>query len=63
MIGEFDYIYHANMWGSPESRSGVGSEDRATRHLQIEIPALLRQLGAQVLPDIPYGDFGWRVCR
>ncbi len=55
----FAYIYQANMWGSPESRSGVGSEDAATRHLQLEIPALLRRLGAQVLLDIPCGDFGW----
>ena len=55
----FTYIYRANLWGSDESLSGVGSEHSATQHLQAAIPALLRQLRARTLLDIPCGDFAW----
>src|SRR5437868_1940022 len=59
-LGEiFTYIYHTNLWGSDESLSGVGSEHDATQHLQAAIPALLRQLRARTLLDIPCGDFAW----
>lgn len=55
----FSYIHQHNVWGSRESESGVGSELEATRQLRLEIPRLLRQLGAGSLLDIPCGDFGW----
>lgn len=62
MAETFRYIHRTNLWGSPESRSGSGSEDAATVRLRREIPALLRRLGAETLLDLPCGDFGW-LCR
>lgn len=59
MAEVFDYIYRTNLWGSPQSLSGSGSEDDATARLKVEIPALLRRLEAGVLLDIPCGDFNW----
>ena len=55
----FDFIYHTNLWGSPESRSGVGSESGATATLRTKLPELLRRLGVRVLVDVPCGDFSW----
>ncbi|OLB74954.1 MAG: hypothetical protein AUI14_22280 [Actinobacteria bacterium 13_2_20CM_2_71_6] len=55
----FTYIYRANLWGSPESESGVGSELAATAVLRAELPRLLRRYGVRSLLDLPCGDFGW----
>jgi hypothetical protein len=55
----FTYIHRTNLWGSPESGSGVGSELAATEVLRREIPALLRRYRARRLLDLPCGDFGW----
>ncbi len=55
----FTSIYQANHWGSNVSRSGPGSESETTAVIRVEVPKLLRQLGASCLLDIPCGDFGW----
>jgi 2-polyprenyl-3-methyl-5-hydroxy-6-metoxy-1,4-benzoquinol methylase len=55
----FTHIYKTNLWGSDESRSGLGSATAETENLRVVIPALLRELGAKTLLDIPCGDFGW----
>lgn len=55
----FSCIYHANSWGSPESRSGPGSSTQQTRVIRQELPKLLRQLDIQVLLDAPCGDLHW----
>jgi hypothetical protein len=55
----FDYIWRNNVWGAEESRSGLGSGLDGTAELRTAIPALLRQLGAASLLDLPCGDFGW----
>ncbi|MCG5217512.1 class I SAM-dependent methyltransferase [Streptosporangium sp. KLBMP 9127] len=55
----FAYIHHANLWGSEESTSGVGSELDATATLREQVPALLDRVGARSLLDLPCGDFGW----
>lgn len=55
----FDYIYRTNLWGSPESASGIGSQLDATATLRSQIPQLLRTLRARTLLDLPCGDFGW----
>ena len=54
----FTYIYDSNLWGA-DSRSGLGSELQATDHLRAAIPALLRELNARIILDVPCGDFGW----
>ncbi|WP_225769243.1 class I SAM-dependent methyltransferase [Inquilinus sp. Marseille-Q2685] len=55
----FDYIWRNNVWGAEESRSGLGSGLDGTARLRQAIPALLRELGATSLLDLPCGDFGW----
>lgn len=55
----FKEIQASNLWGAEESVSGLGSELGATATLRAELPLLLRDLGADVLLDIPCGDFRW----
>jgi len=55
----FQVIHDTNLWGAAESVSGLGSEVAATAKLRAELPELLRETGAEVLLDIPCGDFTW----
>jgi SAM-dependent methyltransferase len=55
----FQRIHDTNLWGAPESVSGLGSEIDATAMLRVELPALLRRLQATSLLDAPCGDGGW----
>lgn len=55
----FTHIYRTNLWGADESRSGPGSAIAETERLRTALPALLAELGARSLLDIPCGDFGW----
>ena len=55
----FEYIYENNIWGSPESQSGEGSELAATAQIRAKLPVLLRRYGMRTLLDAPCGDFGW----
>ncbi len=55
----FDFIYHNNLWDSPESMSGVGSQLDATTQLRSQLPNMLDLLGVETLIDIPCGDFAW----
>lgn len=55
----FDYIWRNNVWGAEESRSGLGSGLDGTAQLRDAIPALLHEIGAASLLDLPCGDFGW----
>lgn len=55
----FDYIWRNNVWGAEESRSGLGSGLDGTALLRAAIPALLRDLKAGSLLDLPCGDYGW----
>jgi hypothetical protein len=55
----FEYIYEKNLWSSEESRSGTGSTLLETETLRKGIPALLEEIGAHSLLDIPCGDFRW----
>jgi hypothetical protein len=54
----FTRIFTTNLWAS-DSKSGVGSELAATAGLREQLPALLAELGARSLLDLPCGDFGW----
>ena len=55
----FTHIYRTNLWGGDESRSGLGSALAETAQLRAAIPAVLSDVGARNLLDIPCGDFGW----
>lgn len=55
----FDTIYKENLWGSGESRSGVGSEITRTDHYRHRLASLLKQYNLQSLFDAPCGDLRW----
>ena len=55
----FSKIYDKNLWGSPESSSGLGSELDTTSQLRNELPGILRRLNIRRLLDVPCGDFTW----
>jgi len=55
----FTRIYETNLWGSESSRSGSGSAESETGRLRVQIPKLLKGIGARSLLDIPCGEFGW----
>lgn len=55
----FDRIYETNLWGSPDSRSGLGSALDATAGLRAALPALLAATRTRTLLDVPCGDFSW----
>jgi SAM-dependent methyltransferase len=55
----FQRIHDTNLWGAPESTSGLGSELDATAVLRSELPRLFKQLGVTSVLDAPCGDAGW----
>lgn len=59
LAARFERIFSTNLWSDPSSRSGVGSNLEATNTLRLELPRILRTLGARTLLDAPCGDFAW----
>src|SRR5690242_10077143 len=57
--GTFERIYTTNLWGSPESVSGLGSALEETRALRAALLDLLNELHVRTLIDAPCGEFGW----
>jgi len=55
----FSKVYRTNFWGSPESRSGAGSDLTQTAEIRKRIPEVIAHLGARTMLDIPCGDFHW----
>ncbi|MBR0712874.1 class I SAM-dependent methyltransferase [Bradyrhizobium liaoningense] len=55
----FVHAYRTNLWGDPESVSGIGSGVVRTAAFRDEIPALLDRIGARTLLDAGCGDFNW----
>jgi hypothetical protein len=55
----FRDIYRRNHWAGPDSPSGPGASGDQTRVLGVALPELLRRLEAEVLLDLPCGDYGW----
>lgn len=55
----FSDIYENNLWGDCESVSGRGSTLARTTVIRRELPALLDEVGAKSLLDVPCGDFNW----
>jgi hypothetical protein len=56
---KFHRIYQRNAWASGESVSGPGSEVAQTEVIRNALPAILDELGAGSLLDVPCGDFNW----
>lgn len=55
----FERIHKTNLWGSPDSVSGLGSALESTARLRHLLPKLLKDLGVRSKLDIPCGDFHW----
>ena len=55
----FTKIYEKNLWSSPESVSGGGSEMQNTKVIRNELPVLIQKFGIQSILDIPCGDWNW----
>ena len=55
----FDGIYRQNLWGSRESRSGLGSEERYAAAFADRLLRCLEDIGASRLFDAPCGDLNW----
>jgi hypothetical protein len=55
----FTSIYRTKHWGGAEPASGAGAAKAQTSTIADAIPALLAELGASTLLDIPCGDFSW----
>jgi len=59
LAARFARIRAIDLWGGPESVSGVGSGLDPTARLRAELPPLLTSLGVRTLLDAPCGDFHW----
>jgi hypothetical protein len=55
----FDHIYEQNLWGSEESRSGVGSTLIHTQRYRLALVALLKEREIRTMFDAPCGDMRW----
>jgi hypothetical protein len=55
----FREIYRRNHWAGAASRSGHGAGPDQTGEVSAALPRMLRRLGAEVLLDLPCGDYGW----
>ena len=55
----FASAYAAPVWGSAESRSGLGSELAATTVLRSYLPELFKRLDVKIFLDAPCGDWNW----
>ncbi|HMT28135.1 MAG TPA: class I SAM-dependent methyltransferase [Bacteroidia bacterium] len=55
----FENYYKDNRWGSSESVSGPGSEEKYTEILIPQINKLFNDFNIRSVLDIPCGDFNW----
>ncbi len=55
----FSRIYRGNKWGSHESRSGAGSDQKQTEAIRRALPAVIEKFHCRSIVDIPCGDFAW----
>jgi hypothetical protein len=56
---KFTKIYSENLWASPESVSGAGSEMANTANIRKELPNIFSKFNIKSMLDIPCGDFNW----
>ena len=57
--GIFKSIYDQNLWSSPESRSGRGSEKHYTKNLRSWLIENIPKYKIRNIVDSPCGDFNW----
>jgi hypothetical protein len=55
----FNKIYNDNLWGSNESRSGIGSEVGTTKIIRKMLPILWKKYDIKSFLDVPCGDYNW----
>ena len=55
----FTYIYQKNIWESPETRSGRGSEKQVTKALIKQLPILFKKYNITGLIDVGCGEYNW----
>ena len=55
----FNKYYEECFWGDPNTRSGRGSNLERTTFLRKALPALVDELNAKTILDIPCGDYYW----
>lgn len=55
----FTDIYNRDLWASSESKSGTGSELKATESIRAELPVLFAKYNIKSVLDIPCGDLNW----
>lgn len=56
---KFDEIAQGNLWGSPESLSGAGSEIKRTALYRENLVSLVKQRDFKSMFDAPCGDLNW----
>ena len=59
VVSEVEAAFAGIQWGSAETISGTGSSLANTLTVREKLPAMLRQLGANSLLDLPCGDLNW----
>jgi hypothetical protein len=57
--GIFTKIYQTDWWGSPESKSGTGSQLARTETFRRELEAWLAENHVTSMLDAPCGDYNW----
>jgi predicted O-methyltransferase YrrM len=57
--GMFTDIYKTNFWKSAESRSGTGSEIKATEPIRKWLSAMVHKYNINSMTDCACGDFNW----
>jgi hypothetical protein len=57
--GIFTKIYQTDWWGSPESKSGTGSQLARTETFRRELKAWLQENHVTSMLDAPCGDYNW----
>jgi hypothetical protein len=55
----FTSIYNRNLWGSLESKSGVGSEISNSMGAKKAVERIIKNYDIQSIYDAPCGDFNW----
>ena len=55
----FGEIFRQNIWGSPETASGVGSTLDATQAIRAGLVDICKEFNIRSLLDAPCGDYGW----
>jgi hypothetical protein len=55
----FSGIYRNNIWGSRESKSGIGSTKNYTHHIKETLIGVIQQYNIKTMLDTSCGDWNW----